>query len=328
MPHFVSVPVSESSIIDRRAEFAAVFCALLAAVDSPPARGRECAEYLHIDGLEFTPDTGTLDSASPGRLHFAFVPGLFGECIADVVTPFEQSRAVLESLGHETSLIMVSGRSGPAHNARQLAEALTTAGYADQTDIVLVGYSKGTTDILEAIVSFPDAVRNVVAVVSVAGVVNGTPIASDASGWMRWLADSFPFEDCAQGDGKAIDSMGYNERQSWLATHDLDPRILFFSIAAYATSDEMSRALGDFYDDLASIDTRNDGQLLYRDAIIPGSVLLAYVRADHWAVALPVQEDDLWIARSAMTRTAYPRDLLLWSVLVMVQREFGRQSSD
>lgn len=36
------------------------------------------------------------------------------------------------------------------------------------------------------------------------------------------------------------------------------------------------------------LDARNDGHVLYTDAIIPGSYLLGYFNADHWAVALPV----------------------------------------
>ena len=40
---------------------------------------------------------------------------------------------------------------------------------------------------------------------------------------------------------------------------------------------------------LASTDTRNDGQVLIGDALIPGSTLLGYVNADHWDVAIAVE---------------------------------------
>ena len=38
------------------------------------------------------------------------------------------------------------------------------------------------------------------------------------------------------------------------------------------------------------IDPLNDGQLLFIDQLIPGSALLGYVNADHWTVAIPVEE--------------------------------------
>ena len=41
---------------------------------------------------------------------------------------------------------------------------------------MLIGYSKGTPDILEAVVNHPEAMHRVAAVVSFAGVVGGTPI--------------------------------------------------------------------------------------------------------------------------------------------------------
>ena len=37
---------------------------------------------------------------------------------------------------------------------------------------------------------------------------------------------------------------------------------------------------------LAHFDVNNDGQLAANDAIVPGSALLGYVNADHWAIAI------------------------------------------
>jgi hypothetical protein len=41
---------------------------------------------------------------------------------------------------------------------------------------------------------------------------------------------------------------------------------------------------------LEKIHPLNDGQLLFVDQLIPGSALLGYVNADHWTVAVPVEE--------------------------------------
>jgi hypothetical protein len=37
---------------------------------------------------------------------------------------------------------------------------------------------------------------------------------------------------------------------------------------------------------LSRIDVHNDSQVLARTALIPGSTLLGYVNADHWALAM------------------------------------------
>ena len=39
---------------------------------------------------------------------------------------------------------------------------------------------------------------------------------------------------------------------------------------------------------LAQIDGRNDSQMIFYDQIIPGSTLLGYVNADHWAIVVPI----------------------------------------
>jgi hypothetical protein len=41
---------------------------------------------------------------------------------------------------------------------------------------------------------------------------------------------------------------------------------------------------------LEKIHPLNDGQLLFVDQLIPGSALLGYINADHWTVAVPVEE--------------------------------------
>mgnify|MGYP006150934151 CR=1 FL=1 len=39
---------------------------------------------------------------------------------------------------------------------------------------------------------------------------------------------------------------------------------------------------------LGRIDARNDSQVIFYDQVIPGSQLMAYVNADHWALAVPI----------------------------------------
>jgi hypothetical protein len=43
------------------------------------------------------------------------------------------------------------------------------------------------------------------------------------------------------------------------------------------------------YDLLWRYSPRNDGLLLYTDQLIPGGTLLGYANADHWSVALSLE---------------------------------------
>src|SRR5512147_1959702 len=102
---------------------------------------------------------------------------------------------------------MVSGRSSAEHNARQLAEAVRAAGIGAGDRIVLIGYSKGAVDILQFLSDFPELGQQVVAVVSVAGAIFGSPLASTADWWYRTLfAKSFSTR-CDPGDGLVISSL-------------------------------------------------------------------------------------------------------------------------
>ena len=58
--------------------------------------------------------------------------------------------------------------------------------------LVLIGYSKGTPDVLEAIVNHPEIHARVAAVVSIAGAVGGSPLANEAEQYQADLLQHFP----------------------------------------------------------------------------------------------------------------------------------------
>ena len=62
--------------------------------------------------------------------------------------------------------------------------------------LVLFGYSKGTPDVLEAIVNHPEIRPRVAAVVSIAGAVGGSPLANEAEQYQADLLRHFPGAAC------------------------------------------------------------------------------------------------------------------------------------
>lgn len=63
------------------------------------------------------------------------------------------------------------------------------------------------------------------------------------------------------------------------------------------------------YDDLSQVDSRKDGQLIFYDQLIPGSVLLRYLNADQWAVAVPINRNHPGIVSSSIKMRSRGRSL-------------------
>ena len=59
---------------------------------------------------------------------------------------------------------------------------------------------------------------------------------------------------------------------------------------------------------------RNDGQLLAHDALIPNSTLLGYLNADHWAVALDIEDESPLLAHRDVD-AQFPHFALLQAIL-------------
>ena len=97
----------------------------------------------------------------------------------------------------------------------------------------------------------------------------------------------------------------------------------YYSLAAFPQPERISSILKSSYNKLARIDARNDSQLIFYDQIVPGSVLMGYLNADHWAVALPINRVHTTIASIAVTENAYPREALLEALLRFVEEDLA-----
>lgn len=242
------------------------------------------------------------------------VSGAFGDCRDFDTTPFGDEIQHLSSQGVRIQAVMVSGRSGTEHNSRQIAEAIQSVGIEASTRIVLVGYSKGAIDILQFLADFPELGQRVVSVVSIAGPIFGSPLATNADWWYRTLfAESFS-KMCDPGDGLVISSLLPDTRRQWLEEHPLPGHIAYFSLMGFTTDEHMSLGLKPSWRLLARYDPRNDGQVLAEDAVIPGSTLLGYANADHWDIAIAVERQMPHLSGRKSSRQ-YPRAALLDATL-------------
>jgi hypothetical protein len=157
--------------------------------------------------------------------------------------------------------------------------------------------------------------------VSAAGTVGGSPLANDAKQYQAELLQHFPGATCGPGDGGGVESLRTTHRKNWLAEHPLPSGVRYYSLVTFPQPERISSALKSSYRKLATVDARNDSQMIFYDQLVPGGTLMAYVNADHWALAVPIARSHKGIGGMFVTQNAYPREALLEAVLRFVEED-------
>jgi hypothetical protein len=253
-------------------------------------------------------------------LRLAIVPGYGADCFAGLVTILGDARAHLDAIGWQSFEVPIEGLSSSSRNAGLVRDRLLAEPLAQGERLVLVGYSKGTADMLEALARYPEIRGRVAAAVSLAGTVAGSPLADDPPRLLPWLARSAPGSGCDEGDGGAFESLRRSTRLAALASYPPSSLGLpLFSLGAFTARQDTSSILVPMHDRLSGMDPRNDSQTLFTDQLIPGSVLLGYLNADHWAVGLPLDQARPVLAALFTNRNAFPRPAMLEAVMRIVE---------
>ena len=145
----------------------------------------------------------------------------------------------------------------------------------------------------------------------VPALVNGTPIAEGLEDLYERTAGLLPYANCPVVDHGEVKSLTPAVRMGWLASHPLLADIAWFSVVAMPSPERVSAVLRPLHALLSKVDPRNDSQVIYYDAIIPGSTLLGFANADHWAIALPFESQAPVLAASLVDQNRFPRPQLL-----------------
>jgi hypothetical protein len=101
----------------------------------------------------------------------------------------------------------------------------------------------------------------------------------------------------------------------------LPESIRYYSIITYPDADHISSILMPSYKKLSQVDPRNDSQLIFYDQLIPGSVLLGYLNADHLAVAVPINRNHPFIASQFLDKNAFPREVLAEALVRFIEED-------
>lgn len=326
-PPMVLAMAAQTGLQDHRGRFREIFCAVLQARAGEVPDHRPCEDALTRVGTE-PAATGrpVALGASSRRLLAAVVPGLGFDCIQNWLQATGETARHVGRFGFEQRLIQVDALSGIERNARRIRDevmALAPAPGPGTRRIVLIGYSKGAPDVLEALVRYPEIRPRLAAVVSMAGAVGGSPLANEATQYQADLFQHFPGADCDGGDGGAVHSLRTDVRQAWLAANPLPGEVPMYSVVALPRPERLSTVLRLTGRRLGQIDGRHDGQMLAQDEVIPGSGLLAYVNADHWAVVLPIARSHRTVASLWIDQNAYPREALVEALLRFIEEDLA-----
>ena len=322
-PPLVLVPATQAGVDDKRGRFREIFCAILEQRGDSIPDYRSCEDALTKVGSEPSGSGKNINLGhSKRKLVAAIVPGIGWDCFVDWLDLKNTSRAHVRQFGYDMLTVQVDALSSTTTNARQIRDEIIAMGNDDgEPRIVLIGYSKGAPDILEAVVTYPEIRSRIVAVVSSAGAIGGSPLANDATQSQLELLTHWPDAKCTNGDGGAVASLRPTTRKAWLAQNPLPRDIPYYSLVTYPDPERISSILSSSYNKLSKVDARNDSQLLFYDQVIPGSTLLGYVNADHWALSVPIARSHTTIGSVFVDQNDYPREALLEAILRFVEEE-------
>jgi len=353
-PANVSLPIAAAGIRDDRPRFAAYFAReLQAAPPEPPASSASApaglAAYLHEPAASapLSERVAALPPPAPpatlAHVAVLLVPGLFGDCVDTQSVPFgdgvERPREEIYTAAYagyadlglaDLRALRILGRASSVRDGELVAqEVLAEAARPDVESIVLVGYSKGVADTLHALKALQAQTAGVPpkvkALVSVAGVVMGTPIADAHASLYDSLSGMMELGGCPKSEGGEIESLARRVRGPWLAQALPLPPIAYYSLVAHAPHAEMSGGLSGFNDDLSEFDPRNDGQMIMSDAILPHGTLIGEARSDHWTFVLPLAQHPKLLIRGFASDRPYPRAALLRAIVRYVADDLARQ---
>ena len=317
-------PGNTYNVTDGRARFREIFCA------ANEDHGESLPDYTPCEDalvrFDDEPEpTGLPVDLGPSSTNLLgkMVPGLAYSCVKAWLHHDNSAPNHVATLGYETGFIQVEGIASSETNAGLIAEYVAGLGPDyDERPLILFGYSKGLPDIFAFLVQYPELTHRVAAVVSYAGAVWGSPLADEADEkQLRWLT-LIPGAECEKKDSRALETLSPENRQAWFAEHTLPEHIRYYSVVSFPNPENISNGLQRSHKKLAALqDGRNDSQLVFYDQVIPGSTILGFFNADHWAMSVPIARQHEVSQAIFADQNDFPREIALEAILRFIEED-------
>ena len=324
-------PGNTYNVTDGRARFREIFCAANEDHGEALPDYTPCEEALVRFDDEPEPTGLPVDlGPSSTNLLGKMVPGLAYSCVKAWLHHDNSAPNHVATLGYETGFIQVEGIASSETNADLIAEYVAGLGPEyDERPLILFGYSKGLPDIFAFLVQYPELTHRVAAVVSYAGAVWGSPLADEADEkQLRWLT-LIPGAECEKKDSKALDTLSPANRDAWFAEHTLPEHIRYYSVVSFPDPENISNGLQHSHKKLGALkDGRNDSQLVFYDQVIPGSTILGFFNADHWAMSVPIARQHEVSQAIFADQNDFPREIALEAILRFIEEDLESGAAD
>ena len=315
LPPLVTATADQAGVRDLRAPYRAALCERLAGNADHP-----CEKVLTRMGGEPDPDGKPFPAvaAQAKAYRIGIVPGFFAECLDDEARPFAAAAKELRAQGFEVIYLPTTGRGSVATNAEMLAKEITALP-DDPRPLILFGYSKGMPDALDLVVRYPAVGKRIAALIGVGGASYGSPLADRYEDLWKATFMSMPFGNCTAGQGEGVHDLRKDVRVAWWQAHGKEVHVPLYSIVGVPAKDRISPSLAASHGQLSDIDARNDGQLIWTEAVAVPGALLGYVNADHWALAMRLSQAFPILASSFIDDV--PRGAVLGAAIAVVARD-------
>ena len=304
---------------DNAKPFSDVFCTVLSKNNPDGDKWDGCENYVDGGG-----STNVALPALSKDYRVLIVPGFMSSCFADSPAFNEGLPVLRDKYGINVEYLQVPN-DGSETNAKVIADFLREKSKGDARKWILVGYSKGTPDLQEALARNPDLRPLAAAFISVAGASGGSNIADAIPAMVDKYMNQYKLKPTCKGDmALGFKSLSKMVRGNFLANYP-NPFVPTYSIIAASDKNTTSKALLQTWQLLLTYDPFQDGQLTRSDAIIPGSTYLGIAKGDHFAVALPFDKSTDSTIKTGMDKTRYPRGALIESLLRYVTEDLAKK---
>ena len=317
-------PGNTYNVTDGRARFREIFCAANEDHGESLPDYTPCEDALVRFDNEPEPTGIPVDlGPSSANLVGKMVPGLAYSCVKRWLNHDNSAPNHVATLGYETGFIQVEGIASSETNGDLIADYVSELGPEyNERPLILFGYSKGLPDIFAFLAQYPELTHRVAAVVSYAGAVWGSPLADEADEkQLRWLT-MIPGAECEKKDSKALETLKPANRNAWFAEHTLPEHIRYYSVVSFPDPENISNGLQRFHRQLGELkDARNDSQVVFYDQVIPGSTILGFFNADHWAMSVPIARQHEVSQAIFADKNDFPREIALEAILRFIEED-------